>query len=371
MVIAQQLWQQCCLSALGLLVFGFILSAPAQAHNEEDDQGIDVKEFARKADFIFKGRVTAVAYRNSEPVPLLDASGQPVLDDAGQPLFQDGSNLPHAFVTFFIEKIYKGRATSDHVTLRVLGGVFPERVVETDESGNPVLVDEFFNVSQFPLFDVGDREVLFVEGNTQDACPLVRCALGRFRLLNRDPRTLAANQVYNNQGQEIVFIPAYEARLGRLFGALFGEVQLGPPHPLAEVDINTIGSTTIERIEVEEGGEPDVVDGDAPPDVATQKGVQFEEAQFDRYVEFMVLLTHSPIRLRRLPPVASADISQAFFADSLEVAAALPEPQPPRPRPQLRSWLNSLPRAEREAILEAERQEAEAFERNGGNPVLP
>src|SRR5262245_21325947 len=127
---------------LGILLFPLVA---AQAHSSHQ-KTFNLRLLSFQADFIFKGRVVAVRYRDSEPGNRTDETGAPVLDEDGQPARRDGSGLPHTFVTFEIEKIYKGKAAAKTVTLRFYGGVSSEPWVGADDSGTTVSVPQTFEV---------------------------------------------------------------------------------------------------------------------------------------------------------------------------------------------------------------------------------
>ncbi|HYC57718.1 MAG TPA: hypothetical protein VEL28_22525 [Candidatus Binatia bacterium] len=330
--------------------------AAASFGHEPDGSSIDAADLAEHSDFVFKGTVTNVAYRDSEPNPLLDGSGNPVLDRNGAPVIQDGSNLAHTFVTFTVEKVYKGRTEDSEVTLRFRGGVQEELVPETDDTGNPVLSEQIYIAGQTPLFDVGDREILFVQGNGDKPCPLAGGPDGRFRLIDRDPTAFGDQQVYSNLGLEI-------SRISPPTVGAPPSARLGPPHELAEVNSTTMGGGIFEIVK---GPDPVVADseGDVPPDPAAPSPPQFLEAEFDDYLEAVVADDPSA------PAFVSADITLPFFGrPSLDVRPApkVRESRKPEPRP----WLDELPPSQRRAIRVAEREEKKAFRRNAGNPVLP
>jgi hypothetical protein len=98
---------------------------------------------------IFEGVVVRVEYRDSDP------DGP------------DSHPVPHTFVTYRVDESIKGRADSDELTLRFIGGPLP--------NGRILLG------SGFPLFQVGDHDLLLVRGNGDSACPLVGCDAGRYR----------------------------------------------------------------------------------------------------------------------------------------------------------------------------------------------
>ncbi len=144
------------LAAAGLLATGGI--AHAAAHAEVDDTRAAVA-----AEFVFAGTVERVDYAFSD-----DAGGK-------------ASRIPHTFVTYRIEKILKGSTKDDTITLRFIGG-------RGDQAA-------FLMVSGMPMFDVGDRDVLFVRDNGASACPLVDCAAGRYRLIQ--------GKVFSEDGQAV------------------------------------------------------------------------------------------------------------------------------------------------------------------------
>lgn len=100
--------------------------------------------------------------------------------------------LPHTFVTFRVDRRIKGDLVGDTVTLRFLGG----------EDGQGLRLD----VAGIPTFEVGDREILFVQGNGERMCPLVGWEQGRFRVV--------ADEVYGTHGQELWVAPGDQLLLG-------------------------------------------------------------------------------------------------------------------------------------------------------------
>jgi hypothetical protein len=105
----------------------------------------------RKAPLIFFGEVVKVEYKNSS---------------ASQ---QHPRGLPHTFVTYKVLTPVFGK-TEGLFTLRFLGGAYPDGTV--------------MDLSHFPTFDVGEKDVLLIQGNANLACPLMGCAAGRLRVSN-------------------------------------------------------------------------------------------------------------------------------------------------------------------------------------------
>lgn len=111
-------------------------------------------ELVDEADGIYRGRVTTVlARRVATP---------------------EGASIIKTFVTFAVERTIKGSARPD-IVLEFLGGT---------------IGDESLEVGGTPHFDVGDREILFVQQNGVQFCPLVRLGHGRYRV-ERDATTRA------------------------------------------------------------------------------------------------------------------------------------------------------------------------------------
>lgn len=97
---------------------------------------------------------------------------------------ESGESLPHKFVTYKIRKVISGEKIDEQVTLRFIGG--------PDGRGN------FLEVTGVPAFQVGQQDVLFIQNNGKDDCPLVNCGYGRFQVYE--------NQVYNSHGIPVVGI---------------------------------------------------------------------------------------------------------------------------------------------------------------------
>jgi len=344
--------------ATAILVMFLAPASVLHGQRQTGDGGPDVRVMARAADFIFKGTVVEAKYRNSEIVPLLDSTGQPIYEE-NEPVWEDGSNLPHTFVTYQIEKIYKGKAPQGSageplnvLTLQKVGGVD-----ERDPERSIVFVP------RYPHMDPGDRDILFVLGNTIRPCPLVRSELGRFRVIVA-PGTNAA-MLYSDMGREVLHVqsPTQEPE----------KIALGVAHHYPEIMTYEFGDCdgcTLEKESVDDGDEHSIRgQGDPPPD-EVPPGEQFMEGQFDSFLNRIVRETHTQAELDKLPPVVSADIGSAFVAEPYsedETEEVDPGDSQPRPRP----WMAQLPEAERGAIVEAERLEMQMLELNGGNPVLP
>lgn len=138
----------------------------AWAHNSlESSKAGELNTLVEQANLVATGSVTEVRYVNA-------------MDP------ETGALVPHAFVTYRLEKVLRGKTASDTLTLRFIGG--------PDGQGR------FLAVNGVPMFQEGERDVLFVAGNGEQGCPLVRCGYGRFRVLG--------DRVYNTHGSPLLAI---------------------------------------------------------------------------------------------------------------------------------------------------------------------
>lgn len=261
----------------------------AQA-TQKSEQTQPLKSAVKNADFTFQGVVTKVEYRLSDPSP----KGAP--------------ELPYTFVTYKIEKLLKGQDQKQFVTLRFLGG--------TDSKGN------ILQVSDAPLFDVGDRDILFVTRNGKSICPLVDCENGRFRLIN--------NQVFNNFGKPLLLNQE--------------ELVLGKRVPLQEVLVNRVGSHVVEvEYDVSES-QGEQRERELPAETTQQQPnlPALNEGQFEGLIRSQIeQLTQS--RELQVQPIVSVDIREPL-------SAPLAEPTHPPV---------ATPTESKPSLSEAERQEME------------
>ena len=111
------------------------------------------------SDAAFSGTVKEIEYRLSEP-------------DI------EGHQVPFTFVTWHVEHGFRGVEGGGDFTLRCLGG---------DRGNGHVMF-----VSTLPVFQVGDEDIIFVQTDDHNACPLVGAVNGRLRLVD--------GHVYDNFG---------------------------------------------------------------------------------------------------------------------------------------------------------------------------
>jgi hypothetical protein len=108
-------------------------------------------ELVAEAETIVRGRVTAVTARR---VARTDAPGSVI----------------RTYVTLAVERVLKGTAPAE-VTLELLGGSLgPDRLV----------------VAGMPSFSLGARELVFIQRNGVQFCPLVGMGHGRYRVQRDD-----------------------------------------------------------------------------------------------------------------------------------------------------------------------------------------
>lgn len=128
-----------------------------------DGSGKDLNELVEHSNLVFVGRVTNVEYR--------------VLSSENK----DEGRVPHTFVTYAVEKVFRGNAPGMEITLRFIGG--------PDGRGR------FLTVHRVPIVQQGDRDLLFVDDPANATCPLVQCEKGRYRILG--------DRIYNSHGAPV------------------------------------------------------------------------------------------------------------------------------------------------------------------------
>jgi hypothetical protein len=104
----------------------------------------------------------------------------------------DGSRSIVTLVSFHVDAIHKGRAES-RITLQFLGGTV----------GNVTM-----DVAEMPRFTVGEKAVLFVEGNGLSASPIIGFFHGRFPIRKSSEQ---AEEVLRHDGAPLTEV----AEIGR------------------------------------------------------------------------------------------------------------------------------------------------------------
>lgn len=147
--------------AAALAAVSVCISSGVFAHSPVDAPG-DLTRLITNANLIFVGEVAKIEYKN-----LQVGEGEPA--------------LPHTIVTYRIRETVRGKAPGESFTMRFVGG--------------PDGMGRFLTVSGVPRFQEGDRDVLFVDNNGAETCPLVLCEWGRFRILD--------NAMYDTEGAPV------------------------------------------------------------------------------------------------------------------------------------------------------------------------
>jgi hypothetical protein len=151
-----------------------------------------VSDLLAQSELAFVGMVEQIDYAFSEPS-------------------RPGANrIPHTFVRYRVEKLYAGEPPDGSVTLRFIGGFDPVKM-------------RILTSTRTPEIDLGDRDLLFVRGNTTTICPLVGDLDGRLRLID--------GRVYSEEGRSV--------RLGPN-----GLLRLGARHRLEAVETMTVQGRT-------------------------------------------------------------------------------------------------------------------------------
>jgi hypothetical protein len=235
--------------------------AASSAHALSIDR-VTAKDLAARSELVFIGTVVSVEYRNS------DVEGP------------QHASLPHTFVTFQIERTFKGRSEAgDLVTLRFQGG--------------PNGQGRILTVPGVPLFDVGERELLFVEGNGRALCPLVGWYQGRVRLIG--------GLAYTDDGREV-------------FLGGDGELRFGAQRALPEVVNTRIGDSEFRAVFAKPSG----------PEAQPAPGLQRMDAA--KLADAVARLV-GPAAGLKVKATPSARLDQKFY-----VPAAQPGPPPAAPQ---------------------------------------
>jgi hypothetical protein len=125
---------------------------------------LSFKDMAARSELVFAGGVEKIEYLLSEPTA------------------PEGVRIPHTFVTYRVERVFLGEAPGSLIVLRFVGGWDARKM-------------RYMASSHTPQFDVGDHDILFVEGNTKRMCPLVGNEEGRLRIVR--------GRIYTEMGEAV------------------------------------------------------------------------------------------------------------------------------------------------------------------------
>lgn len=320
------------------------VAAGASAHNAvEKTQAADLARLVDESNLVFIGKVEKVIYRNA------------VSD-------KDEGLIPYTIVTYRIDKVLRGKAPGEQITLRLVGG--------PDGRGR------FLSVTGVPVIQEGDEDLLFVE-NTQDAsCPLVFCEHGRYRILNDRVFDTYGSPVHAIVKSKVISrgVPPKAFKTIRFPAPKFDEL-IQNPEVIERLRAQKI---TVEearrRYEAEAPRGVEVSDifsrAQKTPDVSNgESAITFDirsdltEAELNSAItkalplsKFVEATKHRAKRSKRAP----SEVRSIAPAAEIVVPGARPT-APPEPRS-----LN----AQGAPAEEKDMDEYEAFEQNGFNPVL-
>lgn len=288
-----------------LLAGSVLLANQVYAHYSSNE--FNIGKMAADASLVFRGKVIAIDYRES-------------LAEKNQPA------LPHTFVTFSVDDVLYGEPNAtmnpEEITLRFLGG-------RSKEGG-------FMLVDQFPKFDIGDEDLLFVQQNGVAECPLVECTNGRFRMVD--------GMMYNEYGQSMQVDKSQRIGLGKtdLMRDEFNTYSIGNNQILTRKMHRSLSRDT--------GAEP------SPTDPPRSDRIHVSAEALVAIVRDLVQKASPKDPLGQSKRTASVDKTQPF---SIVVAPRHAKPSAVDVTPSVAKPQNRQEQLELDAIL-----------RSGGNPVL-
>lgn len=193
----------------------------------------NIQKLTNSASAVFQGEVLDIQYKDSV------------------------EGIPHTFVTYQVEEDIAGNNAGRKVTLRFIGGV--KKISDTHF--------ETLEVSHVPEFNVGSKDIVFIDAKNDGQCPLVSCSSGLFRLKDQ--------KVFDHSGRAL--------KLGQTIDQ----------QPMIEALGETKNMTAINRSAK-----------------VKAKVDSLSMNQFKRLVS-------SQVRGKKLMPVESADISAKFKAAAI------------------------------------------------------
>ena len=254
-------------SYLKKLIFILLLTLPLLCNGTNSS----LKAALNQAELVFEGQVVDVQYRLAN-------------------LSESASELPYTFVTYQVNRFLKGRAEG-LLTLRFLGG--------------PKDDEHFVSIPGLPRFDLGDHDILLVQGNQRSTCPLVGCDRGRYRIIN--------GLVVNEYGQTIELSPS-------------GEIVFGEKVKLDDISTHTMGKFSF----VDEQTESLSGELTAPENLnAPSSGIRPDPAGFSAFIEDQVLQSHSPEELEETAEFNNADPDAPIQDEIMKTAFSKAVAPPP------------------------------------------
>lgn len=215
------------------------------------------------------------------------------------------------FVTFGIERAFKGSAQSgSSITLRFQGG--------PDGQGKAMMIPGV------PMFDVGDRDILFIRGNGTQIAPLVGWEQGRYRIVQ--------GMVYSDAGEEVWLTDR-------------AKVALGKQHALQEVVTHDLAETAMEF----------GLEGKKPNWTPLSGAKRLDAAGFASFIDNKVKQLPTSLGSAAEVPEPSVYIQDKFYVKA--------------PKPAAPPSLSTAAEASGTSG-ELDSDEEEMLRQNGGNPVL-
>jgi len=143
-----------CSALLLMSLFVGANSASANMLKQNEGQIPFIQNLVERSDLIFQGTLTNI----SEGLSV--------------------EEIPYTFVTYKIKEIITGQYANDTITLKFVGGVFP--------NGNRL------SATNTPNVKLGEKAILMVQQSKNTGCDFVNCEHGRFVLQNE--QIIAANE---------------------------------------------------------------------------------------------------------------------------------------------------------------------------------
>ncbi|MGI1677612.1 MAG: hypothetical protein K6L75_02690 [Cellvibrionaceae bacterium] len=245
----------------------FVVQFSAVSHADEEYSRLD--SLISVAGLVFQGTVVEKTSRLTEG---------------------EGPPMPYTFITYKVDRVFKGAIDGDTFILRFAGGQINE--------------SEFLTSFDFPLMDKGDTDILLVADNNVSDCPLVACSEGRYRYVD--------GLMFNEAGKTILVNEQ-------------GELTTGPAVDLKEFNTYQASETislsyTNDLLE----GEEIYSTVDEYRNLETIEGTSLDIATFGVIVEDSVIKVSNLEGYQQPPPEISADPNQAIHQNAEEVVGTVP-----------------------------------------------
>jgi len=263
----------------------------------------DITDLANAAQMVVHSRVSKVQYRMS-------ATG-----DHGQP------SVPNTIVTYDVLRSVRGDGPTT-VTLRYAGG--------PDGRGH------VYQLSNVPVFQVGDEDVLFVQNNGANACPLVNCNDGRYRVLH--------GAIYDGTGVPVQAVRNNKVVTGGAPEVAFGKISYPAPafdelmkNPQARELVKKSGLSLEEARSRYQAQAPKTIDlearngGDASSDSAGNGPGQSVNRSAQQQAAVQPMSVDAFVAAVQAVPANTAKAQGNFISVDPNARIPAPDPQPAAP----------------------------------------